>query len=58
MFNIIILLHSVMYQNGQGKRNSTYCSYKIKQEEEKFGEIQKFVECPPLGTVVVFFNIL
>ena len=29
-----IILHSVTYQNGQGKRKSTYCSYKINQGHE------------------------
>ena len=46
------LFHSVEYRDGEGKRNSTYCSFRSNNSEEMFGQIQTFVECPPLGTVV------
>lgn len=46
-----IMLHSVCYCAGRGKRNSTYCCYKNSDGVDTFGEIQSFVECSPLGTV-------
>ena len=46
-----IILHTIHYRNGEGKRNNSYCFYKNSNDVEAFAEIQKFVECPPIGTV-------
>ena len=41
-----------IYRDGEGKRNSSYCSYRGCNGEEMFGQIQKFVHYPGLGTLV------
>ena len=46
-----ITLHTVSYRDGEGKCNSAYCCYRNDDNVEAFGEIQKFIDCPPLGTV-------
>ena len=46
------LFNSIQYQNGKGKRNSSFCSYRGCNGEEMFGRIQKFVEYPGLRTLV------
>lgn len=46
-----VTLRTIYYCNGDDKHSNAYCCYKNSVGKEAFGEIQKFVECPPIGTV-------
>ena len=46
-----IRLHTIHYHDGDRKRNNAYCCYSNHVGIEAFGELQKFAECPPLGTI-------
>ena len=47
-----MLFDSTEYREGSGKRNNTICSYQSAKGREMFGEIRKFCEYSPLGTLV------
>ena len=47
-----MVLHSMKYLNGQGKRDNSVCFFKSVDGRMMVGRVEKFVEVAPLGTVV------
>ncbi len=47
-----MVLHSMNYLNGQGKRDNSVCLFESLDGRTMAGRVDKFVEVAPLGTVV------
>ena len=49
-----MIIHTVNYRNGHGKRNSSYLCYKNINGEETFGVVQRFAESLQVGVILPF----